>query len=133
MFLHVIPNELINTFLDMAYTLIASDGVATEDEERVFGLYATEMNVEKIPKCNVVDYDEVLPKFELLENVKKKEIYFELLSLAYADSKFAEEEHKLLNKVAVAFNIADKEQKQMGEVAYNLLKEYEKLGEILRG
>lgn len=131
MFLNHLPSKLIIPFLYMAYTLIAVDGTITEEENDSFALYAIELHLKSMPECKVIDYDRVLPYFEELSNSIKKEIYFELVSLAYADSNYEEREKALLKKVSIAFHISEDECDKIEKIVSSLINEYVKLGELI--
>ena len=131
MFLHDLPGELVNTFFNIAYSLIASDGVITETEKETLSLYAIELHLQEMPECNFVELEDVLDKFKGLNKRIKKEIYFELLSLAYVDSVYDEKEKELLRQIAVAFDIKENEHIEFEGIVCRLLREYNKLGVIL--
>ncbi len=133
MFLHDLPRTMVKPFLDVAYTLITADGKVGEEEMNVMNLYGVELNLDQLPELQRVDYDAALKEFaDLTQNVKK-EVYFELISLAYADSEFAEEEQALLEKVAEAFGISDKDAEMLQNITIKLLYDYEQLGLIING
>ena len=133
MFLHELPKELINPYLDLANTLIQADGIVEESEQSVLQLYAVELNLEALPELHIVDFPTTLKAFDSLPTKIKKEIYFELFSLSYADSSCSEQERSLLNIVAEQFNIEKTDAEMIENITIKLLFDYEQLGMILNG
>lgn len=133
MFLHHLPENLVKSFLDLAYTLIAVDGKITEEEINNFQLYAVELNWNSLPECNIVDYEKVLPDFCHLSETVKREIYFELVALAYADSNYHNSEKNLIEIAQRQFEIDDSVAEAISTVAQNIVWQYAKLGEIIQG
>ncbi len=133
MFLHDLPSTKVKPFLDAAYTLISADNKVGKEELDVLNLYCIELNLDKLPELQKADYGVLLKEFAELPAKVKKEIYFELFSLAYADSEYAEEEQTLLNKVQNMFEISDKDAELIQNIAIKLLYDYDQLGLILNG
>ena len=133
MFLCDFPKELIKPYLNLAFTLIHADGVVEESETDILQLYTKELNLDTLPKLELVDYSETLKAFDNLSPKLKKEIYFELFSLSYADSSCSDEERKLLHLVCREFNINEKEAEMLEKITIKLLFDYEQLGLIING
>ena len=133
MFLHDLPSTKVKPFLDAAYTLISADNKVGKEELDVLNLYCIELNLDKLPELQKADYDILLKEFTDLPEKVKKEIYFELFSLAYADSEYAEEEQALLSKAKEIFEINDKDAELIQNITIKLLYDYEQLGLILNG
>ena len=133
MFLHDLPSTKVKPFLDAAYTLISADNKVGKEELDVLNLYCIELNLDKLPELQKDDYDILLKEFTDLPEKVKKEIYFELFSLAYADSEYAEEEQALLSKAKEIFEINDKDAELIQNITIKLLYDYEQLGLILNG
>lgn len=131
MFLHHIPKNLIKNFLNLAYTLIASDGIITEEEKNDFDLYGVELNLLAMPECQIVDYDQALDVFLDMPKAVQREIYFELVALAYADSDFEAREEGLLRKVQNKFDISDKDAQSINNIVVTIVQQYDQLGKIL--
>lgn len=131
MFLYHLPESLIEPFLDLAYTLISADGKITEEEQSNFSLYAVELNMEQLPKCKNVNYENELRKFTKLSPSVKKELYFELIALAYADSEYEENERKLLDVVKTKFAITDSDAQKIEDIVIKLINIYNILGSVI--
>lgn len=131
MFLYHLPENLVESFLNLAYTLIAADRKITEQEKANFELYAVELNLSSMPECRVVNYDKELKYFLYLPKSIKKEIYFELVALAFSDSEYEYSERTLIKKVQYQFEIADSDAAQIENVVKNIIEQYKRLGEII--
>lgn len=131
MFLSELPKELIKPYLDLAFTLIHADGIVRESESSIISLYVKELNLDSLPALEIVDFPKVLPFFNGLPDKVKKEVYFELFSLSYADSSCSEEERALLDKTRQAFGIAAKDAEMIENITIKLLFDYEQLGAVL--
>ncbi len=133
MFLCDLPKELIQPYLDLANTLVHSDGVVEESESSILQLYTTELNLERLPALHIVDYRDALAAFDSLSMKVKKEVYFELFSLSYADSSCSDEERALLDVVRQRFGITANDADMIENITIKLLFDYEQLGMILNG
>ena len=133
MFLCDLPRELVKPYLDLANTLIHADGVVEESESSILQLYATELNLERLPDLDIVDFENALSAFEGLTQKVKKEVYFELFSLSYADSLCSDEERGLLEKARQAFIISSQDAEMIENITIKLLFDYEQLGTIING
>ena len=133
MFLCDLPRELVKPYLDLANTLIHADGVVEESESSILLLYATELHLDSLPDLDIVDFTNALSSFESLTQKVKKEIYFELFSLSYADSLCSDEERALLEKVRHAFGITSQDAEMIENITTKLLFDYEQLGTVING
>jgi hypothetical protein len=66
MFLCDLPRELVKPYLDLANTLIHADGVVEESESSILQLYATELNLDRLPNLDIVDFANALSSFACL-------------------------------------------------------------------
>ncbi len=133
MFLNELPRELVSPYLDLAYTLISSDGELAEEELSLMQMYAIELNLDQLPQLSSGKLEDVLQPFLSLALVEKKKIYFELFSLAYADSEFAQAERAMLNQIVSAFDIPREDAAEIENITIKLLFDYEQLGSIING
>ena len=133
MFLCDLPRELVKPYLDLANTLIHTDGVVEESESSILQLYATELNLDRLPNLDIVDFANALSSFAGLTQKVKKEVYFELFSLSYADSSCSDEERALLDKARQAFGISKQDAEMIENITIKLLFDYEQLGTVING
>ncbi len=133
MFLCDLPRELVKPYLDLANTLIHADGVVEESESSILQLYATELNLDRLPNLDIVDFANALSSFAGLTQKVKKEVYFELFSLSYADSSCSDEERALLDKARQAFGISKQDAEMIENITIKLLFDYEQLGTVING
>lgn len=132
MFLNNLPKELVKPFLDLAYTVASSDGKIADEETRNIGFYAKEVGLAELPECSIVDFDKVLDQFAVLDATLRKEVFFELLSMANADMVITCEEKALLDLAAKKFGITDEVRKQLEDVLEVLASGYYQLVTILQ-
>lgn len=133
MFLCDLPRELVKPYLDLANTLIHTDGVVEESESSILQLYATELNLDRLPNLDIVDFTNALSSFAGLTQKVKKEVYFELFSLSYADSSCSDEERALLDKARQALGISKQDAEMIENITIKLLFDYEQLGTVING
>ncbi len=131
MFLNELKREHVKPYLDIAYTMIASDGNFSEKEMSLLQMYAIELNLEELPKLDIVDIRSELAVFLDLGLTEKKKLYFELFSLSYADSYCSPEEKELLNIIQKEFGISDDEARSIENITIKILFDYEQLGIII--
>ena len=133
MFLCDLPRELVKPYLDLANTLIHTDGVVEESESSILQLYATELNLDRLPNLDIVDFANALSSFAGLTQKVKKEVYFELFSLSYADSSCSDEERARLDKARQALGISKQDAEMIENITIKLLFDYEQLGTVING
>lgn len=133
MFLCDLPRELVKPYLDLANTLIHTDGVVEESESSILQLYATELNLDRLPNLDIVNFANALSSFAGLTQKVKKEVYFELFSLSYADSSCSDEERALLDKARQALGISKQDAEMIENITIKLLFDYEQLGTVING
>ena len=131
MFLNELPQTLVLPYLNLAYTMITSDSNITSEELQTLNLYTTELNLSHLPDLSVIDVTETLYKFQDLPKVLLKKVYFELFSLAYADSSFSQEERSLLDQFVSFFDLPNSEIQEIENITIKLLFDYEQLGHII--
>ncbi len=132
MFLHDIPENLMGSFLNMAYSVIAADGKVTEEEKNMLDQYKLELNVKELPKMKEVDINKELDKFARLTDIVKREIFFELFSLTLIDNDFDDSERKIMNSIAKKLSVNKEDMKKMEKINYKIIEAYNELGEIIR-
>lgn len=131
MFLQHLPENLIQSYFDLAYTLIATDGIIHKEEKDKLVSCAKELNLSDVPSCKIVDYNEALADFDGLDDAEKKELFFELLLLVYADSSYSEREKTLLTIVVKRFGISRDDAFSLEAIARIPKKDENKLKAIL--
>lgn len=105
MFLADLKEREKTTFLNLAYTLIASDGILCKDEIAMMEKYKQEMNLW-IPLEE--SHEETIQSIGVLKSasiVVQKQIIFELVALSYADKDLADAEHEFLKKIGQALDL----------------------------
>ena len=131
MFLQHLPDNLIQSFFDLAYTLIATDGIIHKEEKEKLASCAEELHLSETPSCKIVDYDEALVAFDGLDDSVKKELFFELLLLVYADASYSVREKTLLTTVVNRFGISKDDAISLEAIARIPKKDENKLKAIL--
>ena len=106
MFLAQLNANQKQAFLSIAIQLITADGVLDATEQVLFDTMCTEMRI-------ATTLNEIAPEidFAALPHVfetqtLRHQILLEVLSLAYADNEFQEEEQVLVQKLAEVFSIS---------------------------
>lgn len=131
MFLNELPQELIKPYLSLAQALMSADGKFTDEEKNLFSLYAVEINLSELPEVEIMEVEDILPLFSKLAPADKKKVYFELVSLAYADSDFSDEEKALLETIGKDWNLSSDVKERLERIVERLMIDYELLGEII--
>ena len=126
MFLHELSTDAKKSFYKLAYTVMNSDNKATKEELKVLKLYEKEMGL-------TIDFDldntieDELKVINTLESSEKKKIYFELMTLAYSDHEYAEEEKDLLSMIGNHIKVSPNDQDTLRQCAENLTQTYKTL------
>lgn len=132
MFLSSLPKETQEHYLIAAAALINADGKIAEDEINTFNSYALEIqDIKSFEFYNEHDMQKAVDKMADLDMQSKLKIFFELLSLAYTDSDFSEEEQVLINQIQDKFNLNEKTASELNDTARNIMEAFQKLSEII--
>lgn len=134
MFLAELSKENQKNYLRVAYALVNADGKVTEEEINNLNLYKAEIpDMSDINDYKTNSISEPLKELSLLDNKTKKKVYFELVSLAYADSEYSDEEKALIKSVISEFGLSDSECKEMDGIAEGFVKLFNRLGALING
>lgn len=132
MFLGSLPKETQEHYLIAAAALINADGKIAEDEINTFNSYALEIqDIKSFEFYNEHDIQKAVDKMAALDMQSKLKIFFELLSLAYTDSDFSEEEQALINQIRDKFKLNEKTASELNDTARNIMEAFQKLAEII--
>lgn len=113
MFLANLNKDQKPAFLALAKSLIGADGIFADEEMLMMEQYQQEMSLAVSFDQIQINEAEALAVFENAAAMQKKQIFFELTALAYANQDYAEEEHALLVKIADKHISARDEKKQL--------------------
>ena len=89
------------------------------------------MNLSELPEVEIMEVEDILPLFSKLAPADKKKVYFELVSLAYADSDYSDEEKALLETIGKDWNLSSDVKERLERIVERLMIDYELLGEII--
>lgn len=108
MFLNSLSSNEKNNFMKLAIAVIKADGVIENNEKQVLSAYANEMQIG-IEGIDVqYDIDHIIESLSKESTDQSKRVIFvELLALAFADSKYANEEKNIIQKLANSFNLGE--------------------------
>lgn len=132
MFLAELSKENQKNYLEVAYALVNADGKVTEEELNNLNLYKAEIpGMSDINDYKTNSISETIKELSLLDNKTKKKVYFELISLAYIDAEYSDEEKELIKSVISEFGLSDSECKEMDAIAENLMNLLNRLGVLI--
>lgn len=131
MYLHNIPKELVTPFFNLAYTIVMADNRIVDEEQTLLNLYAQELNMDSMPKGEVVDFDSVTKSFASLDATIRRMVFFELLSLAHADDDLCDKEIGYIKILKKNLDISDDVESSMLDVMKRLVDDYKKLSAII--
>jgi len=105
MFLHILNNDEKILFYHLAKQIVASDNKIEEIEQLTLQYMRSEMNLDdSVDKMQINDIDTRILQVNSYKS--KVAILLELIGLCLADEDFADEERKLINKIANNFKIS---------------------------
>ena len=132
MFLAELLENEKKLFWELANELVFVDGQIEDGEIEMMEAYRKELGDESYliekPSCTI---GKIPASKNVLEEKKKKIIYFELLGLAYADKEYVDSEKIMLHDLKKEFHISDADEKDMQEIIEKITDSYLKLGKIL--
>lgn len=130
MFLSGLPRQAKESYYKLAYCLMNADHKETEEELAAMKLYEYEMDIDvDFDFNNIIIEDEIIVLNEL-DSASKKQVYFELISLAVSDNDYAEDEMKIIDSVTKKLEISESDQIVMKECAEAILSAYHTLGRV---
>ena len=119
------------SFWNIANVVAAADGSILE-EESILKQYTEEMGGEyEFVDPSAVDIENELNMFNTSDLKTRKIVYFELYSVAYADTEFDVKEQELMNKIYDALEISAEDRAALEDCVKTIFGAYEKLGGIL--
>lgn len=134
MFLAELSESDQRHYLELAYLMINADGIIAEEEKKTFALYKAEIpGLMEIPEYKTDDIDAPLSAFSKSDKTTRRKVYFELVSLAFTDMEYADEEKEMMDKVAQSFGLSENERREMDCIAEDLMKCFNRLGGIING
>ena len=132
MFLQKLNDSLKLSFLAIADELVKADGFLAEEEVSLMDSYAQELGCKRVGVSSDLD-GEISNIATVATADEKRVVLLELLALAKADARFAEEEESLLNKVASAFEIHKEEYSLCIELLDQYMTSYSALVNFVDG
>lgn len=120
------------SYLELAFALVNADGKVTDEELNTLNLYRAEIpDMQDIAAYRTDDISAAVMSLGKLDERSRKKIYFELISLAYTDNEFSDEEKEFINKIRAEFGLSVTDCNEMDIIAEGLMKMLNKLGEVL--
>lgn len=132
MFLVNLTDEQKNAFLSLAQTLISADGVVSDDETSMLEQYKQEMSLPASSTILQQGIEQSIEVFKSSFPTIKKQIVFELVALACADSDYADAEHRLLSEIEVSLDLDATFLGECKAYVRELTALYERIGKLVR-
>ena len=133
MLLDELSLEEKKAFWNIANALASVDGRVME-EESILQQYNEEMGVNfAFIDASLVNVSKELESIKSGSLRSRKIVYFELFGVAYADTEFDENEHKILDEAANVLGIEADVRETLETSVKNIFDTYKKLGEVLNG
>lgn len=132
MFLAEFSKKNQKSYLELAFALVNADGKVTDEELNTLNLYRAEIpDMQDIAAYRTDDISAAVMSLGKLDERSRKKMYFELISLAYTDNEFSDEEKEFINKIRAEFGLSVTDCNEMDIIAEGLMKMLNKLGEVL--
>ena len=134
MFLAELTKDGHSAFLNLAVALIKADGKVTQDELNTLNMYKAEITgMRDISEYGSDDIKGDINFFAELDLQTRKKVYFELISLAYTDSDYSDDEKKIIDSMIIKWKLDTYFCSEIDKVALDLTKAFGKLGELISG
>lgn len=134
MFLAEFSKKNQKNYLELAFALVNADGKVTDEELNTLNLYKAEIpDMQDIEAYRTDDISAAIEELGMLDIRSRKKVYFELISLAYTDNEFSDEERKFIKNIKVKFELSDTDCENMDIIAEGLMKMLNKLGDVING
>ena len=118
-------------FWNAANVLAAADGSVSE-EESILKQYIEEMGDDfGFVDPETIDINAEISSFKTSSPRTRKIVYFELYSVAYADTAFDEKEKRILDDVSLALDISGEDRAKLESCVETIFGAYRKLGDVL--
>lgn len=134
MFLAEFSKKNQKSYLELAFALVNADGKVTDEELNTLNLYRAEIpDMQDIAAYRTDDISAAVMSLGKLDERSRKKMYFELISLAYTDNEFSDEEKEFINKIRAEFGLSVTDCNEMNIIAEGLMKMLNKLGDVING
>lgn len=134
MFLAEFSKKNQKSYLELAFALVNADGKVTDEELNTLNLYRAEIpDMQDIAAYRTDDISAAVMSLGKLDERSRKKMYFELISLAYTDNEFSDEEKEFINKIRAEFGLSVTDCNEMDIIAEGLMKMLNKLGDVING
>ena len=131
MLLDELTLEEKKAFWNIANVLAAVDG-RTASEESILNQYKEEMGVDfELIDSADIDIKNELAKLGASSIRNRKIVYFELFSVAYADTEFDEKEKGILDEAYAALGISSNDREFLESSVKTIFDTYKTLGDVL--
>ena len=133
MFLLNLTNQEKHLFLDLEIYLSMIDGEFNDAEKHMIDLHAMEMRVDRNHYTPEKPVGEVRSLIKHLDNRTKRKFFFELLATVMSDGIYTLDEQKLIESIAVLFDLGKEETEDVLNTISMLKSGYEKALSFIEG
>lgn len=120
------------SYLELAFALVNADGKVTDEELNTLNLYRAEIpDMQDIDAYRTDDISAAVLSLGKLDERSRKKIYFELISLAYTDNEFSDEEKEIINTVEKSFKLMKDDCSKLENIAKGLMNAFKELAQII--
>lgn len=131
MFLSTLDDSQKRAYLNLAYKLIAADGVLDKREMDMLERYKTEMSFTFDLNSLNQDVDTAIEVFKNADKVVKKRVLFELMGLSYADDEQSDTEKAFLEQISAMFGISPSDLELCRVYVCEVMDVYKKIGRFI--
>ena len=119
-------------YLNLSLYLAKSDGMFSDVEKKLIDTQCAEMGIDNNGYKEELDFEELCQKLRTsTTNNEKKIIFIELISLAFVDEEFADEEKEFVEQVKKMLEIPDEVANQAIDIISNIVKYTKTLEEFV--
>ena len=119
-------------YLNLSLYLAKSDGMFSDVEKKLIDTQCAEMGIDNKGYKEELDFEELCQKIRTsTTNNEKKIIFIELISLAFVDEEFADEEKEFVEQVKKMLEIPDEVANQAIDIISNIVKYTKTLEEFV--
>lgn len=133
MFLVGLTDKQKMAYLELSYSLIAADGLLSNDEVLMMEQYKQEMSLTVQLSELSHNPDHAIAEFQNASDVVKKQVLFELTGLAYADNEYVEAEQEFLEKICEAWSLESSILEFCKTYMAELMSLYDRIGHFITG
>lgn len=134
MFLAELSKEGQKAFLNLAVALIKADGKVTQEELNSLNMYKAEIiGMSDISEYGSDNIGNDIKFIVGLDVQMRKKVYFELISLAYTDSDYSDDEKKIIDNIISEWKLDNSICAEIDKVASDMIASLGKLGELISG